>query len=96
MDKTEALQLAEDVLKRYRTFKFDQLAQLVDSSEHLEVVGRSGVTYQVDVQVFWEGLHLGTRRLIRWRVALRRTKLLRDLMRIKVCFDAAWAARAEW
>lgn len=54
MDKQEALILLETKLGEYRRQSYAELRARIGQEEHLDIVGTSGVQYQVEVQVFWD------------------------------------------
>ena len=54
MDKGEALAILERQLERYRGLRYGELLRLLDESQHLEVTGRSGTWYQVEIYAFWD------------------------------------------
>jgi len=56
MNKSEAQQILSEQLARFSGFSHSELALLVGAqrSEAYEVRGESGVTYQVEIQFFWD------------------------------------------
>lgn len=54
MNQEEARTILERELGRYRRSTYPELLPLVDSSETFERRSPSGVTYQVEVQVFFD------------------------------------------
>ena len=52
MDKAEAKSLLSQELSRYRELPYAKLFSLVDKIETLERTAPSGVTYQIEMQVF--------------------------------------------
>lgn len=55
MDKKEAKLLINDILKDYREKDYSVLKGLVNSEPDTgEIVGKSGVKYQYEIQVFWD------------------------------------------
>jgi hypothetical protein len=55
MNKPEASALLRERLAAYRALSYTALAERVGTEEHMTAVGPSGVEYQVEVQVFWDG-----------------------------------------
>jgi hypothetical protein len=55
VDKAEARAVGESVLANLRRESYDSLVQrLLDRQETREIIGDSGVTYQIEVQAFWD------------------------------------------
>ena len=55
MDKAEACAVGESVLADLRRESYDTLVQrLLDKVETHELLGESGVSYQIEVQAFWD------------------------------------------
>jgi hypothetical protein len=55
MDKAEALAVAEAALCDLRSVSYNVLVErFLDQPQTHEVVGASGVTYQVELQAFWD------------------------------------------
>jgi hypothetical protein len=52
MNEVEAKEILGAELSRYRRRSYTELLSLVDRSETFERVSRSGVTYQLEMQVF--------------------------------------------
>ena len=52
MDKAEAKSLLSQELSRYRELPYAKLFSLVDKIETFERAAPSGVTYQIEMQVF--------------------------------------------
>ena len=52
MDKAEAKSLLSQELSRYRELPYAELFSLVDKIETFERAAPSGVTYQIEMQVF--------------------------------------------
>jgi len=52
MDKAEARSLLSQELSRYRGLPYAELFSLIDHSETFERTAPSGVTYQIEMQVF--------------------------------------------
>ncbi len=55
MNQQEACNLLEQQLARYRTVRYSDLVAKIDSQECFEILGPSGVEYQVEIQFFWDG-----------------------------------------
>lgn len=62
MDQIEALQVLTEVLAQYRQFSYADLLARVDQPVTVERVGPSGATYQIEMEVFFDG-HLQTLRV---------------------------------
>jgi hypothetical protein len=55
VDREEAAVVAEGVIARLHQMSYDALVErLLDEVEAQEIVGPSGVTYQVETQAFWD------------------------------------------
>lgn len=54
MNKQEAQSLLRACLARYREYSYAELKTRLGEIETCQVVGESGVQYQVEVQVFWD------------------------------------------
>jgi hypothetical protein len=54
MNETEAKSILTEELSRYRARSYQELLSLIDRSETFEQVSPSGVTYQIEVQVFFD------------------------------------------
>ena len=52
MNKAEAKSLLSQELSRYREIPYAELFSLIDHSETFERAAPSGVTYQIELQVF--------------------------------------------
>ena len=55
MDTREAEELIERHLRAWRTRSWQDLVALIDRPQCAELVGATGVTYQVEVMVYWDG-----------------------------------------
>jgi hypothetical protein len=55
MDCNEALSLLDSALHTYRDLSYAEVAAKIDSNTVLQVTGPSGVEYQIEIQVFWDG-----------------------------------------
>jgi hypothetical protein len=55
MDREEALKLLEAQLDGYRSLSYGEAAAKIGSEEVVEVIGPSGATYQIEVQLVWDG-----------------------------------------
>jgi hypothetical protein len=53
MDKAEARQILRE-LRGFRSRSFPELVKLLDQEVTNEVRAESGVTYQLEIQVFWD------------------------------------------
>jgi hypothetical protein len=55
MNKAEAEQILADTLTPYRAIPYQQLVVYAGSEVvHVTTRGRSGVQYQIDIQIFWD------------------------------------------
>lgn len=54
MNETEAKSILEQELGRYRKLSYPELLSLVDCIETFERLSPSGVTYQLEVEVFFD------------------------------------------
>lgn len=64
MDNAEAKSLLAREMARYRAMSYDDLVQLLDQTIHIDTHGPSGATYQVDVEIMWDGPANGDLRII--------------------------------
>ncbi len=64
MDKQEARNLLEQQLAGYCTVHYSDLVAKIDSQECFEILGPSGVEYQVEIQFFWDDRREGNVRVI--------------------------------
>jgi hypothetical protein len=64
MDKTEARQILKRELGGYRSRSFAELVKLLDQEVTTEVSADSGVTYQLEIQVFWDDQPGGNLRVL--------------------------------
>jgi hypothetical protein len=55
MDKREASDLLRERLAVYRALPYETLAGRVGTADHATAVGPSGVEYQIEIQVLWDG-----------------------------------------
>ena len=54
MDKQEARSILAEQLAAYRKRSYTDLVAMIGRGEHFEVIGPSGMWYQVEVEVFWD------------------------------------------
>jgi hypothetical protein len=54
MDRTEAAQLLGDHMRHLSGIGYDEFAARIGEPQVVEVVGRSGAEYQIEVDVFWD------------------------------------------
>jgi hypothetical protein len=54
MDREEALSLLNAKLDDYRQITYAELVSRIGSNQVVEVVGPSGVEYQIEIQVVWD------------------------------------------
>ena len=64
MNKAEAKSLLSQELSLYRELPYAELFSLVDKIETLERTAPSGVTYQIEMQVFVDDVSLQTLRVM--------------------------------
>lgn len=55
MDKAEAQRLLAGQIEHLRKLSHGELRERLDQEETFELQGPSGTTYQLEVQVFWDG-----------------------------------------
>ena len=63
MDQIEALQVLNEVLAEYRQLSYADLLARLDQAVTVERVGPSSTTYQIEMEVFFDG-HLQTLRVL--------------------------------
>ena len=56
MNKIEAKQIMSEQIKELRKLSYSELCKLIDKKNKrtLEIVGKSGTKYQVEIQAFWD------------------------------------------
>jgi len=54
MNKTEAKEILAQELSNLKQESFKELWKLIDSPAVIERDGTSGVSYQIEIQVFWD------------------------------------------
>ncbi len=64
VDKSEAKRVLVKHLGKYKAKTYAELKELIDELEVCEIAGRSGVLYQLEVQVFWDDKRNGQIRVI--------------------------------
>ncbi len=64
MDKSEDKRVLVKHLGKYKAKTYAELKELIDELEVCEIAGRSGVLYQLEVQVFWDDKRNGQIRVI--------------------------------
>ncbi len=64
MNEIEAKSILGQELSRYRRHSYSELLSLVDRSETFERASPSGVTYQIEMQVFFDDQSQRTLRVI--------------------------------
>jgi hypothetical protein len=64
MNKTEAKSLLSQELSRYRELPYAELFSLIDHSETFERAAPSGLTYQIEMQVFVDDISRQTLRVV--------------------------------
>jgi len=64
MDNAEARLLLSDELSRYRELTYAELFSLIDHIETFERTASSGVTYQIEMQVFVDDVSRQTLRVL--------------------------------
>ena len=64
MNNDEAKEILHQHLVRYRERTYAELRDLIDESVTIEYSSPSGVTYQIQTQVFWDGEPEGSLRVM--------------------------------
>lgn len=64
MNKAEAKEILEKELSVYRSRPCSDLVNLLGQPIHTEVRSGSGITYQLEIQVFWDGQPGGNLRVL--------------------------------
>ncbi len=64
MNTTEARVILENQLRRYRSFSYSELVRLLDQTLTAEIRGESGVDYQLEIDVLWDGRPNGNVRVL--------------------------------
>ncbi len=64
MNEIEAKAILKQHLNRYRNLSYRELLALLDENEIIEYPSAFGVTYQIDVQVFWDDKSQGNIRVV--------------------------------
>ncbi|MGH8004660.1 MAG: hypothetical protein ACRECJ_08055 [Limisphaerales bacterium] len=56
MNKIEAKEILAEQIKQLRILPYSELCKLIDkkNQRNLEIVGKSGTKYQVEIQAFWD------------------------------------------
>jgi hypothetical protein len=54
MNKQEAQGLLIECLAGYRNYSYDDLQTRLGEIDTCQVIGESGIQYQVEIQVFWD------------------------------------------
>jgi hypothetical protein len=54
MNTTEARSLLNAEMENYRTKTYGELVALIGNGQNAEVVGPSGVRYNLEIQAFWD------------------------------------------
>lgn len=73
MDKEKAMAVLAEQLRLYRTKSYAELKDLLDQVDAYEIETPDGLSYQIEIQVFWDGIPDGNIRVIgaiddgRWR-----------------------------
>ena len=57
MNKVEAKEILGQELSRLQEESFDNLQKFIKSPEVVERCGRIGLSYQIEIQVFWDNPH---------------------------------------
>ena len=57
MNKAEAKEILTQELSHLQEESFEDLQKLIKSPEVIERYGTSGVSYQIEIQVFWDNPH---------------------------------------
>jgi hypothetical protein len=64
MDNTEARQVLQQRMEKYKSLTYDELSGMVGHDEHFWVTASSGKKYQLQVQVLWDGRDKETVRVV--------------------------------
>lgn len=65
MDKAEARDLLAKELEKWRARSYADLSSYIDAEAFTkEVKGQSGVTYQIEIEVFWDSKPQGDLRVL--------------------------------
>ena len=64
MNKEEARALAAVELEKYRKKSYRELVKLIDEPENREVVGSSGIKYQLEINALWDDKPNGVLRVM--------------------------------
>ena len=64
MDREEALRLLKAKLGEYRRLSHAEAAAKIGTELAVEVTGPSGITYQIEIQITWDGEPLGDVRML--------------------------------
>jgi len=64
MNNAEARAILKRELQGYRSRPYAELVELIGHDANTEVRGDSGATYQVEIQVFWDGRSHGDVRVL--------------------------------
>jgi len=73
MDKEKAMAVLAEQLRLYRTKSYAELKDLLGQVDAYEVATPDGLPYQIEIQVFWDGIPDSNIRVIgtiddgRWR-----------------------------
>ena len=54
MNKAEAQDILAQELNRLQAQRFKDLQELINSPRVIELTGASGVSYQIEIQAFWD------------------------------------------
>ena len=57
MNKVEAKEILDQELSHLQEESFEDLQKFIKSPEVVERYGRSGISYQIEIQVFWDNPH---------------------------------------
>ena len=64
MDKEKAMAVLAEQLRLYRTKSYAELRDLLGQVDAHEVATPDGLSYQIEIQVFWDGIPDGNIRVI--------------------------------
>lgn len=64
MDQDEAIGVLRDHLRGYRARTYAELVTLIGDADATELAGKSGATYQIEVEVFWDAERGGDVRVL--------------------------------
>jgi len=64
MNKVEVREILADHIHKLKTFSYEELSNRIDKVETSEVIGKSGIKYQLEVQYLWDHKPNGSVRVV--------------------------------